>query len=99
MQSPKKGKRHNGSKGLALTQLPIKNDLKEWGKKETKGMYSGMKQLHFRDTFRPRHMKDITEKVRKEMLESHIFLKQKRDGNFKGRHVAVGNKQRDFISK
>ena len=58
-----------------------------------------MKQLHFRDTFRPRHMKDLTEKERKEMLESHMFLKQKRDGNVKGCHMAGGIKQRDFISK
>ena len=36
-----------------------------------------MKQLHFRDTFRPRHMKDLTKKERKEMLESHMFLKQR----------------------
>ena len=42
-------------------------------------------------------MKDLTEKERKDMLESHMFLKQKRDGNVKGRHVAGGNKQRDFI--
>jgi hypothetical protein len=33
------------------------------------------------------------------MLESHMFLKQKRDGNIKGRTVAGGNKQRDYISK
>ena len=32
-------------------------------------------------------------------LESHIFLKEKRDGPIKGRIVVVGNKQRDFISK
>ena len=62
-------------------------------------MYSEMKQLHFRDTFRPRHMKDLTEKERKDMLESHMFLKQKRDGNVKGRHMAGVNKQCDFMSK
>jgi hypothetical protein len=28
-----------------------------------------------------------------------MFLKQKRDGNIKGRTVAGGNKQRDYISK
>jgi hypothetical protein len=28
-----------------------------------------------------------------------MFLKQKRDGNIKGRNVAGGNKQRDYISK
>jgi hypothetical protein len=33
------------------------------------------------------------------VLESHIFLKEKRDGKIKGRTVAGGNKQRDYISK
>jgi hypothetical protein len=33
------------------------------------------------------------------VLESHIFLKEKRDGSLKGRTVAAGNKQRDYISK
>ena len=97
-RSPKKGKRRKDSKGLALTQPPLKKGLKKWDKKGTKGMYSEMKQLHFRDNFRPRHRKDITEKERKDILESHMFLKQKRDGNVKGRHVAGGNKQSDFIS-
>jgi hypothetical protein len=32
-------------------------------------------------------------------LESHIFLKQKRDGNIKGRTVSGINKQCDYISK
>ena len=33
------------------------------------------------------------------MLESHIFLKEKRYGSIKGRAVAGGNKHRDYISK
>jgi hypothetical protein len=33
------------------------------------------------------------------VLESHMFLKLKRDGKIKGRTVAGGNKQRDYISK
>ena len=33
------------------------------------------------------------------MLESHLFLKEKRDGTIKRRTVAVSNKQRGYISK
>jgi hypothetical protein len=33
------------------------------------------------------------------VLESHIFLKQKRDEKIKGRTVAGGNKQRGYIFK
>ena len=32
-------------------------------------------------------------------MESHLFLKKKRDGTIKGRTVAGGNKQRNYISK
>jgi hypothetical protein len=31
--------------------------------------------------------------------ESHMFLKEKGDGSLKGRTVARGNKQWDYISK
>ena len=33
------------------------------------------------------------------MLDSHMFLKENRSGEIKGRTVSGGNKQRDFISK
>jgi hypothetical protein len=33
------------------------------------------------------------------VLESHIFLKLKRDGKIEGRTIAGVNKQRDYISK
>ena len=58
-----------------------------------------MKQLHFRNTFKPMHWKELDETQRKSILESHIFLKQKRDGKIKGQTVTGGNEQRDYISK
>ena len=58
-----------------------------------------MKQLHIRDTFIPLHSKYLTEEHRNTILESHIFLKEKIDGNLKGITVVGCNKQRDFISK
>ena len=53
--------------------------------------------MHFRDTFKPHNYKDLTFEQSKRILESHSFLKLKRD--VKGRTVAGGNKQRDYISK
>jgi hypothetical protein len=38
-----------------------------------------MKQLHFRKTFEPMHWKELSHTV----LESHMFLKEKRDGKNK----------------
>jgi hypothetical protein len=58
-----------------------------------------MKQLHFWDTFKPKHWRELTHTQRQTVLESHMFLKEKRDGKIKGRTVAGGNKQRDYISK
>ena len=51
------------------------------------------------DTFRPKLKKDLTQQEVDSILESHLFLKEKRDGTIKGRTVANGNGQRDFISK
>ena len=55
--------------------------------------------MHFRDTFNPNHYIDINEDQKKNILESHIFLKENRYGTIKGIPVSGGNKQRDFISK
>jgi hypothetical protein len=60
---------------------------------------SKMKQLHFRNTFKPKHWRELSQVQRQTVLESHTFLNQERDGNIKGRTVAGGNKQRDYISK
>jgi hypothetical protein len=82
-----------------MTQLSLKAGMKEWGTDADKAVHSEMKQLHLRNTFRPMHWKQLNQDQKKTVLESHMFLKQKRDGSIKGRTVAGGNKQRDFISK
>jgi hypothetical protein len=82
-----------------MTQLSLKAGLKAWGDKAHTAAQSEMKQLHFRDTFKPKHWRELTHTQRQTVLESHMFLKEKRDGKIKGRTVAGGNKQRDYISK
>ncbi len=62
-------------------------------------MEAEAKQLHWRNSFRPVHWKDVNKERRKQILESHVFVKKKRTGQIKARKVAGGNKQRDFISK
>jgi hypothetical protein len=84
---------------LIMTQLSLKAGLNQWGDKAKAAVHSEMHQLHFRDTFEPLHYKELNDKERSSILESHMFLKEKRDGKIKGRTVAGGNKQRDFISK
>ena len=80
-----------------MTQLSMKSGLKRWKKKGEAAVSTEMKQLHFRDTFEPLHPKTLSKKQIKEVLKSHLFLKQKWDDSIKGRMVAGGNKQRGFI--
>jgi hypothetical protein len=82
-----------------MTQLSLKAGLKAWGDKASQAVHSEMTQLHFKDTFLPKHWKDLNESQRKTILESHMFLKEKRDDMIKGRTVAGGNKNRDYISE
>jgi hypothetical protein len=82
-----------------MTQLSLKSGLKEWGNKAYAAVESEMKQLHFCNTFKPKHGSKLTDTQRQTVLESHIFLNEKRDGKIKGRTVARGNKQRDYISE
>ena len=47
----------------------------------------------------PKLYADLSPEQREKILESHIFIKQKRSGEIKGRTVAGGNKQRRYISQ
>jgi hypothetical protein len=82
-----------------MKQLSLKAALKEWGEEAFTAAQYEMKQLHFRNTFKPKHWRELSQVQRQTVLESHMFLKQKRNGKIKGRTVACGNKQRDYISK
>ena len=77
----------------------MKAGLRAWGYKAFSAVKSEMKQLHFRNIFRPMHWKDLTATQRRTVLESHLFLKENRDGTNKGRTVAGENKQHGYISK
>jgi hypothetical protein len=84
---------------MIMTQLSLKAGLKAWGDKAHTAAHNEMKQLHLRNTFKPFHWKDLTHKQKQMVLESHMFLKEKRDGRTKARTVAGGNKQRAYINK
>ena len=84
---------------MVMTQLTLKAAMKAWGNEARVAAEAEMRQLHWRNTFRPVHWKDLTPKQRAMVLESHIFMKLKRTGEIKGRTVAGGNKQRGFVEK
>jgi hypothetical protein len=58
-----------------------------------------MKQLHWRNTFKPVRWSELTSKQKETVLKPRIFLTKKRTGEIKGRKVAGGNKQRGYIQK
>jgi hypothetical protein len=84
---------------MVMTQLSLKAGLKAWGNKAHTAVHNEMKQLHMRDTFKPKHWRELSHTQRQMVLESHMFLKEKRDGKTKARTVAGGNKQRGYIKK
>ena len=77
-----------------MTQLSLKSGLRAWGDKAYTAVQSELKQLHFRNTFKPEHWRELTHTQRQTVLESHMFLKEKIYEAIKGRAVAGGNKQR-----
>jgi hypothetical protein len=48
-----------------MTQLSLKAGMKQWGKEANKAVLSEMKQLHFRDTFKPKHWHELTNDQKK----------------------------------
>jgi hypothetical protein len=71
-----------------MTQRSLKSGLKQWGSRAYGAVDSETKQLHFRNTFYPMHWSSLTRVQRLMALESHMFLKEKRDGKIYGRTVA-----------
>jgi hypothetical protein len=71
-----------------MTQLSLKAGLKEWGEEAFMATQSEMKQFHFRNTFKPKHWRELGQVQRHTVLESHMFFKQKWDGKIKERTVA-----------
>jgi len=80
--------------GMVMAQVSLKAALKKWGKEAVESVGKEMKQLHWRNSFKPMHWKSLTADQCKRVLESHIFVERKQDGSLKARQVAGGNKQR-----
>ena len=79
---------------VIMTQSSLKAGLKQWGHKGEAAAHSEMKQLHFRNTFfKPCHWHELTRTQKQSALESHAFLKEKRDGKVKGRTATGGDRQ------
>jgi hypothetical protein len=60
-----------------MTQLSLKSGLKQWGDKAYAAVTSEMKQLHFHNTFKPKHWSKLLKTQHQTVLELHMFLKEK----------------------
>ena len=69
------------------------------GEKGKQAVSKELLQIHMRDTFRPINSETLSKTEYDKVLESHLFLKHKRDHSIKVRIVAGGNKQRRHIDK
>ncbi len=76
--------------GIVMAQLSMKAAIKKWGEQANFAISKEMKQLHWRNFYKPRHWHVLTKKQKEQILESHIFVEEKRDGTIKARKVIGG---------
>jgi hypothetical protein len=77
----------------------MKAAIKKWGNQAKSALSKEMKQLDWCNLYKPRHWHALTKKQKEQVLESHIFVEEKRDGMIKAQKVIGGNLQRDSITK
>ncbi len=79
--------------GMIMAQLSMKAAIKKWGQEAEYAITKQMKQLYWRNSYKPKHWHELTKKQKEQILESYIFVEQKWDGLIKARKVIGGNKQ------
>ena len=79
--------------GMIMAQLSMKAAIKKWGERARFAILKEMKQLHWRNSYKPKHWHGLTKEQKKQILESHVFVEEKKDGAIKARKVIGGNKQ------
>lgn len=82
-----------------MDKLSMREVFLEYGVKASKSIDKELNQIHLRKTFSPIDPKFLSQEKMKKVLESHLLIELKRDGNIKNLLVDGGNKQRDFLHK
>jgi hypothetical protein len=96
---PNKAHKRADVVGMIMAQLSIKAAIKKWGIEAEYAIPKEMMQLHWCDSYKPKYWHGLTKKQKEQILESHIFVEQKRDGLIKAQKVISGNKQCNYITK
>jgi hypothetical protein len=65
--------------GMIMARLSVKAAIKKWGLEAEYTITKEMKQLNWCDSYKPKHWRGLTKKQKEQILESHIFVEQKRD--------------------
>ena len=80
-------------------QWLLHEGLRRFGDKGNDAAFGEVKQLHERDTFKPKDVKNMTQEEKEKTLNLILLIEEKRDGRVKGRGVADGRKQRGEFTK
>jgi hypothetical protein len=85
---------------LFLTeQMSLKKGLKRFGKAGAEAVIAELQQLDYLDVILPVNGKELSREEKKQALQYHMYLKQKRSGQIKKRGCADGRKQRVYKTK
>ena len=82
-----------------MQQMSLKAALKQWGSDAEIAGIKESNQLHWRNTFVPKHYAQLTDEEKSKVLESHMFVVKKRTVETMARLVGGGNKQREYLTK
>ena len=80
-------------------QIIHEGRAKNMGKQRQTSTFQGIIATSYARYFSIHQFKTLSKTEYDKVLESHLFLKQKRDHSIKGRMVAGGNKQGGHIDK
>jgi hypothetical protein len=88
---------HLVTTGFLFNQMTAKAGIKAFGDKAIEAIVQEFKQLDDKNAFKPRSKESLSVDERKRALRSITLVKEKRCGRIKGRTVADGRPQRDYI--
>lgn len=90
---------HVMATGFAFNQMSAKAGVKRFGKGAVDAIVQECKQLDEKGAYKPRLYDSLTQLERKRALRAITLIKEKRCGTIKGRTVANGKDQRDYINR
>ena len=76
-----------------IVTYSLQKGIKKFGQRGRDSAFKEMKQMKDRDCFEPIHKSSLNETERKRVMESLIFLTEKKSGEIKARHCANGSTQ------